>query len=59
MDREMEYIATVYFEPITFSVYNCSTLEDAEKSANESAADLATCMGLGASVSLVEVMEAK
>jgi hypothetical protein len=59
MDKEIEYIATVYFEPITFSVYNCSTQEDAEKSANESAADLAKCMGLGASVSLVEVAAAK
>lgn len=55
MDKEKEYIATVYFEPITFSVFNCNTQEEAGKSANESAIDLANCMGWGASVSLVEV----
>ena len=57
MSKEREYIATVHFETVSFSVFNCDTQEEAEKSARESAEDLARCMGWGASVQSVEVEE--
>jgi len=57
MDREKEYIATVYFDPASFSVYNCNTKEEAEKSAFELAVNLASCMGYDVSVDYVEVKE--
>ena len=56
MNLEKEYIATVYFGSVKFTVF-CNTLEDAQKSAEESAVDLAYCMGFGANVYKVEVEE--
>jgi len=61
MSKEKYFIATVRFDPVTFDVYNCATEEDALKSANVSAEDLAeccSCAGVRLSVDLVEVEEA-
>ncbi len=55
MEHEKEYIATVHFDTVRFSVFNCDTLEEAKKRALEMAEDLARCMEFGASVDYVEV----
>lgn len=60
MDKEKIYIATVYLDPVKFDIYNCKTLEEAYKNANELAEDFAKCCnqyGEGISVNSIEVEE--
>ena len=55
MGKEKCYIAKVYFDPTTFVVYNCETLDEALKSANETVEHLEQCAGISISANLVEV----
>lgn len=55
--NEKYYKAIVHFDKQTFDVFNCKTIEDAQKQAEEMAQDLAECMGFEASIHHVEVFE--
>lgn len=57
--QEKIYTAKVFFDPISFPVYNCDTDDEANKRAFEIAIDLAECCGNGLSVDVVEVSQNK